>query len=58
MAFARERKSVMARISDDGSVLACHKQIAPLDTGFLQRVAEIVSDVEIDMDAPLSPDDE
>ncbi len=48
----------MARISDDGSVLACHKQIAPLDTGFLQRVAEIVSDVEIDMDAPLSPDDE
>lgn len=48
----------MARISDDGSVLACYKQIAPLDAGFLQRVAEIVSDVEIDMDAPLSPDDE
>ncbi|GAN65971.1 type II toxin-antitoxin system PrlF family antitoxin [Acetobacter orientalis] len=33
-------------------------RIAALDTGFHQRIAEIVSGVEIDMDAPLSPDDE
>lgn len=34
------------------------KRIVALNTDFHQRIAEIVSGVEIDMDAPLSPDDE
>lgn len=33
-------------------------RIAAFDTDLHQRIAEIVSGVEIDMDAPLSPDDE
>ncbi len=33
-------------------------QFVALDTVFYQRIAEIVGDVEIDMDAPLASDDE
>ena len=34
------------------------ERIAAIDAGLLERIRLLVADVEVDLDAPLSPDDE
>lgn len=51
---------VVTRFLDflEQDMLAHPERLAPLDPALLQRAADLVADVEVDLDAPLEDDDE